>query len=93
MVRITWSFTTHLLSHSQVSCAYVQSVSRFPFLTSKRMFSVNLVIIVESIRAIATHKGNDTNDFFIPAVAAVATALGWLYTRPISKDQRLIHPL
>ena len=57
------------------------------------MFSVNLVIIVESVRAIATHKGNETNDFFIPAVAAVATALGRLYTRPIFKDQRLIHPL
>jgi len=49
-----------------------------PLLTSKRMFAVNLVIIVESIRSIASHKGDDTNEFFIPAVAAVASALGRL---------------
>ena len=49
-------------------------------LTSNRMLSVNLVIIVESVRSIATHKGKETNDFFIPAVAAVASALGWFFT-------------
>ena len=46
------------------------------------MFAVNLVIIVESIRSIITHKGDDTNDFFIPAVASVASALGWLLPAP-----------
>jgi len=42
------------------------------------MFAVNLVIIVESIRSIVSHKGNDTNGLFIPAIASVASALGWL---------------
>ena len=46
------------------------------------MFAVNLVIIVESIRSIASHKGDDTNKLFIPAIAAVASALGWLPTTP-----------
>jgi hypothetical protein len=41
-----------------------------------RMGSVNLVIIVESARSIITHGNNDTNDFNISAVAAVAAALG-----------------
>jgi len=40
------------------------------------MFAVNLVIIVESIRSVASHSGDDTNEFFIPAVASVASALG-----------------
>ena len=57
------------------------------------MGSVNLVIIVESVRAIATHKGGDTNAFVIPAVAAVATALGWLPTHLLFIYQRLTHRL
>ena len=47
---------------------------------SNRMCSVNLVIIVESIRSIASHKGDDTNKLFIPAIAAVSTSLGRLPT-------------
>lgn len=40
------------------------------------MGGVNLVVIVESIRAITSHKkGDDTNALFIPAIAAVSTAL------------------
>jgi len=45
------------------------------------MASVNFVIIVESIRSLVTHKGGETNDFVVSAVAAVASALGWLFTR------------
>jgi len=80
MVRIARSFTSHLLNCSQVSCTYACIVPRFSLLTLKRMFAVNLVVIVESIRSIVTHKGGEINDFFVPAVASVATALGWLST-------------
>ena len=70
------------LNHSIVPRFFVRVLATHTGspLTSNRMLSVNLVIIVESIRSIATHKGKDTNDFFIPAVAAVASALGWFST-------------
>jgi hypothetical protein len=42
------------------------------------MFSVNLIVIVESVHSIITHKPGDSDHFFIPAVASVASALGWL---------------
>lgn len=71
-----WIVASRLSNRSQVSCTYSRSTPSFPLLTSKRMSSVNLVIIVESIRSIVTHKGDETNDFFIPAIAAVSSALG-----------------
>ena len=42
------------------------------------MCAVNMVVAVESLRAIAGHGPNDpdTNEFFIPAIAAVGAALG-----------------
>jgi hypothetical protein len=55
------------------------------------MFAVNLIVIVESVHSIATHKAGDTDHFFIPAVASVASALGWLPTCPTFTDQRLTH--
>lgn len=39
------------------------------------MGSVNLVIIVESARAIITHNDGDTNKFDLTAFAAVTSAL------------------
>jgi divalent metal cation (Fe/Co/Zn/Cd) transporter len=38
------------------------------------MITVSVVIIVESIREIAEHKGSDVNDFYFPSVIAVAIA-------------------
>ena len=38
------------------------------------MITVSVVIIVESIREIATHKGSDTNAFHLPSVVSVAVA-------------------
>lgn len=38
------------------------------------MITVSIVIIVESIRTVAEHKGNEVNDFFLPSVIAVAIA-------------------
>ncbi|CAD6564743.1 MAG: hypothetical protein CYPHOPRED_004640 [Cyphobasidiales sp. Tagirdzhanova-0007] len=38
------------------------------------MGSVSLILIVESIQALATHKGGDKNDFHVASTAAVATA-------------------
>ncbi|KAF2995190.1 hypothetical protein E8E13_000126 [Curvularia kusanoi] len=38
------------------------------------MITVSVVIIVESIRSVAEHKGSDTNDFYLPSVLAVAIA-------------------
>lgn len=40
------------------------------------MITVSVVIIVESIREIATHKSGDVNDFYLPSVIAVAIAFG-----------------
>lgn len=76
MVRTTGFFASRLFDCPQVFCTYACSTPKFSLLTSKRMLAVNLVIIIESIRSIATHKGDDTNEFFIPAVASVASALG-----------------
>lgn len=38
------------------------------------MITVSVVIIVESVRTVAEHSGNDTNDFFLPSVIAVCIA-------------------
>jgi hypothetical protein len=46
------------------------------WLTLFRMAAVNLVVIVESLRDIITHKGDDVKVFFLPSVIAVAVALG-----------------
>lgn len=40
------------------------------------MITVSVVIIVESIREVATHKSGDTNDFYLPSVIAVCIAFG-----------------
>ena len=45
-------------------------------LISHRMASVNLVVTVESVRTLLTHKGGDTNALHIPSLIAVAAALG-----------------
>lgn len=59
----------------------------FSLLIQKRMFAVNLIVIVESLRSIATHKADDIDHFFIPAVASVAAALGWLSTYSVLKTE------
>ncbi|KAH7344414.1 CDF-like metal transporter [Rhizoctonia solani] len=40
------------------------------------MAAVNLVILVESVRALVDHAGEETNDLHIPAIVAVAAAFG-----------------
>jgi divalent metal cation (Fe/Co/Zn/Cd) transporter len=40
------------------------------------MITVSVVIIVESIREVATHKSGDINAFFLPSVIAVCIAFG-----------------
>lgn len=40
------------------------------------MGSVNLVVIVESIRTLVTKHGNDLTDFHLPSIIAVSAALG-----------------
>jgi len=40
------------------------------------MAAVNLVVIVEAIRNIVTHSGDDLNEFVVTAVIAVGIALG-----------------
>lgn len=40
------------------------------------MGSVNLVVIVESIRVAVTHNSGDTNAFHLSSLLAVAAALG-----------------
>jgi hypothetical protein len=40
------------------------------------MGSVNLVVIVESLRSIITKRGDSLNAFHIPSIVAVAAALG-----------------
>lgn len=41
-----------------------------------RMGSVNLVVIVESVRSLATKPSNDLKVFHLPSILAVAVALG-----------------
>lgn len=41
-----------------------------------RMGAVNLVILVESIRALVDHNGEETNKLHIPSIVAVAAAFG-----------------
>lgn len=40
------------------------------------MITVSVVIIVESIREVATHKDGELNNFYLPSVVAVAVAFG-----------------
>jgi len=40
------------------------------------MVAVNLIVIVESIQTVVTHKSNDLNTFHLPSLIAVAAALG-----------------
>lgn len=40
------------------------------------MAAVNLVIVVESVRALVTHGDGDTNKLHIPSIIAVAAAFG-----------------
>ena len=40
------------------------------------MAAVNLVILVESIRALVDHGGAETNELHIPSIVAVAAAFG-----------------
>lgn len=42
------------------------------------MSAVNLIVVVESVRSIITHKkdDSDTNNFHIPSIVAVGAALG-----------------
>lgn len=61
------------------------------FLILKRMFAVNLVVIVESIHSIVTHKADDVDRFYVPAVASVASALGWSSTYLTLIYQTLMH--
>lgn len=42
------------------------------------MGSVNLVVVVESVRSIIDHKSGDLNEFHIPSLVAVGAALGEL---------------
>lgn len=62
------------------------------------MFSVNLVVIVESIHSVATHKADDTDHFFVPAVASVASALAvkfllFLYCSAVRKSSSQVQVL
>ncbi|EMD42243.1 hypothetical protein CERSUDRAFT_102600 [Gelatoporia subvermispora B] len=63
------------------------------------MGSVNLVVIVESVRTIVTHKsGDDTNDFHIPSLIAVGAALGvkfmlFLYCLSLRHASSQVHVL
>lgn len=43
-----------------------------------RMGSVNLVVIVESVRSLIVKSNNDLKEFHLPSILAVAVALGTL---------------
>ncbi|KIP11661.1 hypothetical protein PHLGIDRAFT_27714 [Phlebiopsis gigantea 11061_1 CR5-6] len=63
------------------------------------MGSVNLVVVVESVRTLVTHNGNDdTNDFHVPSLIAVGAALGvkfglFLYCTPLRKASSQVEVL
>lgn len=74
---------------SQDLCEHLFSCLQVRLLAdeSTRMGSVNLVVIVESMRSIIDHGSNDLNEFHLPSLIAVGAALGaffyyvyaWLY--------------
>lgn len=45
-------------------------------LTTLRMGSVNLVVIVESTRSLITKEGDELQAFHLPSIIAVGSALG-----------------
>jgi hypothetical protein len=53
-----------------------------------RMGSVNLVVIVESVRSLITKHNNDLKEFHLPSILAVAVALGtfkfWYFIEAVS---------
>lgn len=52
------------------------------------MGSVNLVVVVESVRSIIDHKSGDLNEFHIPSLVAVGAALGeLLFLTPHSNER------
>jgi len=62
------------------------------------MSAVNIVVIVESVHSIATHKADDVEQLHVPAVAAVASALGvkfllFLYCSAVRKKSSQVHVL
>ncbi|KAI0785409.1 CDF-like metal transporter [Irpex lacteus] len=63
------------------------------------MGSVNLVVVVESIRTIISHNSaDDTNEFHVPSIIAVAAALGakillFLYCLPLRKSSSQVEVL
>lgn len=56
-----------------LSCSFRKVVSDEHFV---RMGSVNLVVVVESVRSIVDHKSGDLNELHIPSLVAVGAALG-----------------
>lgn len=62
------------------------------------MAAANLVVVVEAVRDLATHKGNELNEFVLTAVIAVAVALGvklllFLYCFTIRKHSSQVQVL
>jgi hypothetical protein len=80
LVALVWRTSATL---STGRCTHFHVTFWLPgWLTSLRMAAVNLVVIVESLRDIITHKGDDVKEFFLPSVIAVAVALGRCF-RPL----------
>jgi len=62
------------------------------------MAAVNLVVIVESVQSILTHKGSDLKSFHIPSLVAVGAALGvklmlFLYCYTLRKNSSQVRML
>ncbi|KZW01991.1 CDF-like metal transporter [Exidia glandulosa HHB12029] len=62
------------------------------------MSAVNLIVVVESVRVVITHKSEDLNEFHIPSIAAVGAALGvkfllFLYCFPLRKKSSQVEVL
>ncbi|KAH8110677.1 CDF-like metal transporter [Phellopilus nigrolimitatus] len=63
-----------------------------------RMASVNLVVIVESVRSIVSHGSGDVNKLHIPSLVAVGAALGvklllFFYCLSLRKNSSQVHVL
>ncbi|KZT43872.1 phosphatases II [Sistotremastrum suecicum HHB10207 ss-3] len=62
------------------------------------MSSVNLVVIVEALRTLVTHKNGELNDFHIPSLISVGAALGikfllFLYCLSLRSKSSQVHVL
>jgi hypothetical protein len=68
-----FSTYSHYLFRFLVSCRL--SVTEFQLMQARRMGTVNMIVVIESIRSLATKEGDELQKFHLPSIISVAIAL------------------